>query len=248
MQQLKTGNPFMTLDELNRLIAHPEELDTHSLAPLAELVETYPYAQSIVMLYLLNLSLLGDLRYEAELQHWAPHLPSREKLYLLTQLHMPLDDLTPIAADDSSDSFALVDLYLRQVAEQEGPLSSELEYETVKIHPTEGSIADYFSTETCLSGTPEMALSTLIPIDSRESSQSPSPPSPNKGSSSSPDGEEPSDTLFTETLATIYIKQGHYDRAKKIIEGLSLKYPEKISYFAVQLDFLGRLIDNSSHP
>ena len=58
----------MTLDELNRLTAHPEELSRHTLSPLAELVETYPYAQSIVMLYLLNLSILGDLRYEAELQ------------------------------------------------------------------------------------------------------------------------------------------------------------------------------------
>lgn len=55
----------MTLDELNRLTAHPEGLDRHTLSPLAELVETYPYAQSIVMLYLLNLSILGDLRYEA---------------------------------------------------------------------------------------------------------------------------------------------------------------------------------------
>lgn len=30
--------------------------------------------------------------------------------------------------------------------------------------------------------------------------------------------------LFTETLASIYIKQGHYERAKRIIEGLSLKF------------------------
>ena len=54
----------MTIDELNRLTAHPEELSRHTLSPLAELVETYPYAQSIVMLYLLNLSILGDLRYD----------------------------------------------------------------------------------------------------------------------------------------------------------------------------------------
>ena len=120
----------MTLDELNRLTAHPEELNRHTLSPLAELVETYPYAQSIVMLYLLNLSILGDLRYEAELQRWAPHLPSREKLYLLARLHMPLADLTPVLARDPSDSFALVDQYLRKVAEREGPLSNEIEYDT----------------------------------------------------------------------------------------------------------------------
>lgn len=232
----------MTLDELNRLIAHPEELDRQTLTPLAELVKSYPYAQSIVMLYLLNLSILGDLRYEAELQRWAPHLPSREKLYLLAQLHMPLDDLTPIMAHDPSDSFALVDQYLRKVAEREGPLSDELEYDTVKVLPHEEPVADYFSREEYEAAPMEMSLSGLqstVPEASSQTSATP-PATP-------VEDKEPSDTLFTETLASIYIKQGHYERAKRIIEGLSLKFPEKFSYFAVQLNFLEKLIDNASH-
>lgn len=235
----------MTIDELNRLTAHPEELSRHTLSPLAELVETYPYAQSIVMLYLLNLSILGDLRYEAELQRWAPHLPSREKLYLLARLHMPLEDLTPVLAHDPSDSFALVDQYLRKVAEREGPLSNDLEYDSAEALPTEERTPDYFSAAEYESAPSDMTLSGLIPTDSAESEPAPAPaPQPVVTSSDEP---EPSDMLFTETLASIYIKQGHYERAKQIIEGLSLKFPEKISYFAVQLDFLGKLIDNASH-
>lgn len=232
----------MTLDELNRLIAHPEELDRQTLTPLAELVKSYPYAQSIVMLYLLNLSILGDLRYEAELQRWAPHLPSREKLYLLAQLHMPLDDLTPIMAHDPSDSFALVDQYLRKVAEREGPLSDELEYDTVKVLPHEEPVADYFSREEYEAAPMEMSLSGLQPTVPEASSQTSATPPATPA-----EDKEPSDTLFTETLASIYIKQGHYERAKRIIEGLSLKFPEKFSYFAVQLNFLEKLIDNASH-
>ena len=149
----------MTLDELNRLTAHPEELNRHTLSPLAELVETYPYAQSIVMLYLLNLSILGDLRYEAELQCWAPHLPSREKLYLLARLHMPLADLTPVLARDPSDSFALVDQYLRKVAEREGPLTNELEYDTAEALPAEEPTPDYFSQAEYESAPSDMSLS-----------------------------------------------------------------------------------------
>ena len=235
----------MTLDELNRLTAHPEELNRHTLSPLAELVETYPYAQSIVMLYLLNLSILGDLRYEAELQHWAPHLPSREKLYLLARLHMPLADLTPVLARDPSDSFALVDQYLRKVAEREGPLTNELEYDTAEALPAEEPTPDYFSQAEYESAPSDMSLSGLLSTPSPETSQATDPtPQPRVTPA---DDKEPSDMLFTETLASIYIKQGHYERAKRIIEGLSLKFPEKISYFAVQLNFLEKLIDNASH-
>lgn len=235
----------MTLDELNRLTAHPEELNRHTLSPLAELVETYPYAQSIVMLYLLNLSILGDLRYEAELQRWAPHLPSREKLYLLARLHMPLADLTPVLARDPSDSFALVDQYLRKVVEREGPLSNELEYDTAEALPAEEPTPDYFSQAEYESAPSDMSLSGLLSTPSPETSSATDPtPQPTVTPA---DDKEPSDMLFTETLASIYIKQGHYERAKQIIEGLSLKFPEKISYFAVQLNFLEKLIDNASH-
>ncbi|NPA35712.1 MAG: hypothetical protein GXO47_02575 [Chlorobi bacterium] len=53
-----------------------------------------------------------------------------------------------------------------------------------------------------------------------------------------------SDDLMTETLAGIYIKQGHYSRAIGIFKKLSLKYPEKSVYFAQQIEKLEKLISN----
>ena len=54
------------------------------------------------------------------------------------------------------------------------------------------------------------------------------------------------DSYFTETLAKIYIKQQRYDKALEIIKKLSLKFPKKNTYFADQIRFLEKLINNNN--
>lgn len=53
-------------------------------------------------------------------------------------------------------------------------------------------------------------------------------------------------SLLSESLAKIYIKQRRYDKAFEIITQLSLNYPEKSCYFADQLRFLKKLIINQT--
>ena len=53
---------------------------------------------------------------------------------------------------------------------------------------------------------------------------------------------EPNNDIISETLANIYVSQGFNKRAKELFEKLSLKYPEKSSYFAAQIQNLKKKI------
>ena len=58
------------------------------------------------------------------------------------------------------------------------------------------------------------------------------------------DEKEGGETLFSESLAKIYIQQRRYAKALEIIRKLNLNNPEKNIYFADQIRFLEKLIIN----
>ena len=58
--------------------------------------------------------------------------------------------------------------------------------------------------------------------------------------------ETADDSLMTETLARIYVEQKNYDKAIQSYRILSLKYPEKSSFFADQIKAIKELREHNN--
>ncbi|MBL6872602.1 MAG: hypothetical protein ISR00_01470 [Flavobacteriales bacterium] len=52
--------------------------------------------------------------------------------------------------------------------------------------------------------------------------------------------------IVTETLAKVYLEQEHYEKAKEAYRQLCLKYPQKSSLFASQIELIDQLIDQNN--
>ena len=59
--------------------------------------------------------------------------------------------------------------------------------------------------------------------------------------------DQTDNSMLSESLAKIYIRQHRYEKALEIILSLSLNFPEKSIYFADQIRFLRKLIVNEKY-
>ena len=209
----------MRLNELNSYLA-----DSTRLSP-----ETLPAVRQLfAFLYLYNLALAEDVRYPSELRRLAVLLPDRERLFRLVEAQK--EHFTPVEeAESEEDTFSLIDSFLEGVRSTGEDLPESLHLEV----PAE--VGDYFSGQ------------DFAQVDMKDeellSSRSVKEQEASQATKSEEVGE---DSLLSETLSKIYIQQGHYDKALRIIRSLSLNYPEKSRFFADQIRFLERIIENNT--
>ena len=218
----------MTGEQLHHYLEFPGLLNEQTLPLLQELTERYPGFETGWILYLKNLKNLGDASFEQELVNGAIRIQNRRKLYLF--LHQTDNEMEPITAptevQQPDDIFNL-------------------------IFPTEYRIEGAENKEQSLE---EIARSIQKPakglrlIDKFLEAQPKMPQIKETEAASKGEGaltqEDKNEDFVTETLASIYARQGYYKKAIQIFEKLSLKYPEKSTYFAAQIEKIKLLMNN----
>ena len=215
----------MTTAELNHYIAHPEQLNKSTLSDIQQLADMYPYCATFTILYAKNLWNVNDLRFKAFVQKAALSTYHRDVLQQLMTI-------PAVAVNDYSHSFISTSTVQRLFPIGHQPVNEEPAHYHLTELPEEEPIKPLKQQDLIdkfIASNPKIHLSDKFEYEEPQNLTQ----------------NEVSESVFTESLAKIYIKQGQYEKALHIFEKLNLKYPEKNTYFADQIRFLTKIIQNS---
>jgi hypothetical protein len=238
-------------------IRRPDTIDDEAIVQLQALTQEHPYYHSARILLLQALYKRHSPNYDETLRRTAILVPNREAIFRLTEephyTHAEerkrydegiettdsrtvslIDDFleAQIPATPVTHPIDAAQDYIGYLLQRESILG-EQEEESLPMNGG-GVVEDFLESET--------GRIVLTDNEDNESDQE------KRSANEKPELEsEGNNEILTEIMAGIYIKQGKYENAVKIIRQLSLKYPKKNRYFADQIRFLEKLIINNKH-
>jgi len=218
-----------------QILKKPETLDQSTLPALKEMIDNYPFFPLARILYLRNLKNINSYKFEEELSKHAVFIPDRAALYRFLFFPARIDDGFELLPFDNESINKLMEE--AEFSGEEQSLSDDFYIQTSEairlIEPEDDLLNEQRSLKPDLidkfiaAGTTKDGFRQAKKEDERDLADQ-----------SSIVGEE----LITETLAKIYMKQGLYNEALQSYQKLILKFPEKNSYFAGQIENIKKLI------
>lgn len=215
--------------EFIEFVKKPWLLDDTTETGLKEIIEYYPFFSVARSLYLKNLKNTGNYKFNIELSKNAIFISDRSRLFSLLELDfidqeryelIPIDDTIKFSNIETEDKFEEIKV---------GGSFYETPIQLMEIEEERDDIKELSNDdliERFLKANP------IIPVVAEKESQQ----------EQNEAGAKIEEDFITETLASIYMKQGLYKEAIKAYEKLSLKIPEKNIYFAGQIKKIKELL------
>ncbi len=242
----------MKRENIIAFVHDPTKLDQSSLGELEELLDTYPWFQTAHLLVAKNHHNIDSIKFHEVLRDSAAYAGDRTVLYHLIHktaiktgtgwMAEPGISITDTAGQEEDLVRKLPDPEPENIDDFAFTGAYQLEEESVPPETTaieEYTFTGWFdhfqsdSTEKPARTDQEDLIDKFI-NDSPALSRAQDIPQPVRDMSVT--GSLDSDSFMTETLAGIYEKQGLLKKAIFAYEKLSLKYPEKSTYFASQIN------------
>jgi len=243
----------MKTSDFTYLLHHPSALNKEQVSQVSAIIEEFPYFQSARALYLKGLKDLGSFKYNQELKTTAAYTTDRSVLFdfITSEVFLQNDISTHIKQNFDQ----IKTIKVEEFQDISTPTSSVIDASESKLEL--GKPLQFDKNET-FSFSEWLSITQKKPIDRSELSEAEEDSSRDKKFelidafiSNKPklkpldknskliniaeDSVFETEDLMTETLARIYVEQKNYDKAIQSYRILSLKYPEKSSLFADQI-------------
>ena len=234
-------------------IRRPDSMDHNAVSQHKEQIEEYPYLHVARILLLQALHRQHSPLYDKELRGNAVMVPCRKSIFHLTEEsnYKVKAERKRYAASvqreqESQSTDQLIDDFLGALPVQQ-PTSG------VPVDATKDYIAYMLQNEQeeqqtdIASMNGDGVVERFLEQEDGRIQLNQQPPKKEETKPAEAEREKEGKEIFTEIMASIYIKQGKYESALKIIRQLSLKYPKKNRYFADQIRFLEKLVLNDKN-
>ena len=233
-------------------IRRPNNMDQQAISMLRNMKDEHPYFHSARILLLQALYKHHSPLFDEELRSSAPLLPDRQAVFRLTEEpnYQKTEERRKFNTEETEiDRSERTNLLIFDFLESQP--KEQMQSGRYPIDATQDYIGFLLQNESQEDEKPDVPMNgggvvedflnqepTRIVLKENDS---------NPGIPVEKDEKEEENEILTETLAGIYIKQGKFENAIKIIRQLSLKYPKKNRYFADQIRFLEKLILNNKN-
>ena len=241
--------------DIYHLIDNQDKFNEMTLKELDNLVDRYPFFHTARMLYLINLFKLHKPELSAQLTKASILIPDRTVLfnaiegsnYQLEKVEKPAEEYEK----QQHDTIELIDQFLENNDTIEGNDIMNVPHDKPTIAELTNDYAAFLISQEDIDtdndvgdGQQDEIIDSFLNAnlgrqryDLEQNNQNPV----------GPDNSENNDDFYNENIVNIYIKQGRYQHALKILNQICLNNPEKSANFAAQIKLLNVVINNKNN-
>ena len=210
-------------------IQNPMQIGQPEIADMRISLQAFPYFTSMQLLFAKGLYNTDSISYNRQLRKAAAYAGDRKLLFRLITENVKKVEQIPEIKIEKKEKI--------QTPEKELEIGKPLEFTEKETH----SFCEWLALTKIkkidrTKGKEENLIDKFVETEPRISK-------PKREEFFSPvqsakESLKENDEIVTETLARVYLEQAHYDKAIASYEKLSLKFPQKSSFFASQIKLI----------
>jgi hypothetical protein len=260
----------MNIIEFGNFLNHPQNITEEQTTDLEDILKDFPYFQAAHFLYLNGLKNQNSFKYNNELKITAAYTTDRTVMFdFITSNDFNIKIKTKgvssikVSPEVENDNIEVKKNENTLIKEETSYISSQLPIgkplqfdvnenhsfnewlQITTINPIDRDDEKEVKIEDSLTHPKKLSVSSIANFELIEkfiaSNPKIKPDNSFTFSNQEFDSSLENDNLMTETLAHVYLEQKKYDKAITAFTVLSLKYPEKNSFFANQIEAIKKL-------